>query len=253
VDADSLVIKPYNECTVPRIIRLVIGIAAYIVTAGVLWLFYQIVIPAIIFAIPVIPVAMGISVSVLKANRLNRLLRQFQSMLESLTVSLQAGNTELNAFLHAYDDMKLMYTADSDIAKETNLIIAKFKHGISLGEALADFAGRCGIEDVKLFAAVYASVEGKGDKAREIVTRTQKILSDKISIQSEIKTLSSGAVMEINIMIAVPVLIVAVMGFMGGELMEGLFTPAGRVASTIAIIIFIAAYFIGTRIANIKV
>jgi tight adherence protein B len=198
---NDMMVAPYDKSMLPIPWRIAIGILAYIIGIGVFWLFYQLVLLSVILALPIIPVAMNISVSTSKTMRLRKLLRQFQSMLESLTVSLQAGNTELNAFEHAYEDMKLMYSEDSDIARETALIVAKFKHGISIGEALTDFANRSGIEDIKLFATVFLSVEGKGDKAREIVTRTQKVLSDKISIQAEIQTLSSGAVMEINIMV----------------------------------------------------
>lgn len=253
MEDNIMFVAPYDRCTVPKIARLAIGLLAYLVAIVVFWLFYRHVQVAIILALPVIPMAINISVTVFKRRRIQRLLRQFQSMLESLTVSLQAGNTELGAFENAYEDMTLMYSDESDIAKETRLIIAKFSHGISIGEALMDFALRSGIEDIKLFATVFLSVEGKGDKAREIVTRTQKVLSDKISIQAEIQTLASGALMEINIMVVIPVLIVAAMGFMGGELMIGLFTIPGRIATTIAIAVFIWAYFMGRKIADIKV
>jgi hypothetical protein len=43
------------------------------------------------------------------------------------------------------------------------------------------------------------------------------------------------------------------MGYMGGELMEGLFTPAGRVAATVSIFIFVGAFALGKKITNIKV
>ncbi|MCL2356944.1 MAG: type II secretion system F family protein [Defluviitaleaceae bacterium] len=250
---ESTGVAPYDRSTLAVVWRILIGIAAYLAAVGVFWLFYRHIFIAVVFALPVFPAAVNISISHTKAARLKKLLGQFQSMLESLTVSLQAGNTELTAFENAHEDMKLMYSEESDIAKETQQIVAKFNHGISIGEALTDFANRSGLEDIKLFAMIFMSVEGKGDKAREIVTRTQKVLSDKISIQAEIKTLSSGAVMEINVMVFIPILIVAVMGFMGGELMEGLFTFGGRIASTVAILMFIGAYFLGKKIADIKV
>ena len=245
--------KPYNESTLSLINHIVVGFLGFIIGFGVLWLFYRLIELSVIGAIFVIPIAIKANISSSKKKRLNRLLGQFQGLLESLVVSLQAGSTDLAAFKHALSDMELMYSEKADIVKETQLIISKFEYGISMGESLMDFAERCGLEDVKLFATVYKSVEGKGDKTREIVMRTQKVLSDKIEIQSEIQTLSSGAVMEINIMVAVPVLIVAMMGSMGGELMEGLFTPVGRIASTIAIFIFAAAYMIGKKITDIKV
>jgi tight adherence protein B len=170
-----------------------------------------------------------------------------------MVVSLQAGSTDLNALKHAYEDMKVMYSEDADIVKEANMIIKKFANHQSIGEAFMDFGKRTDLEDIKLFASVYASVEGKGDNTRDIVTRTQKVLSDKIEIEAEIKTIAAGPEFEINILMIVPVLIVAAMGFMGGDMMAGLFTPVGRVVTTICIGIFASAYFLAKKLTAIKI
>ncbi|MCL2016324.1 MAG: type II secretion system F family protein [Defluviitaleaceae bacterium] len=249
----KLFIAPYEDCILPFSVHIWVGLGSYGVAAVVLWLFYRSWQMALIGAALFVPVIIAINMVSSKKRRLNRLLGQFQNLLESLVVSLQAGSTDLGAFQHALEDMKLMYSEKTDIVKETETIILKFANGISIGAALTDFANRCGLSDVKLFAAVYLSVEGKGEKTREIVLRTQKILSDKIAIEQEIKTMSSGAVMEINVMVAIPVIIVTIVGFMGGELLQGLFTTPGRVVTTIAIAIFIGAYALGRKITSIKV
>jgi tight adherence protein B len=253
LDDKNVLVTPYDVCTLPLFAHIAAGLVGYGAGFVVFWLFYQVAAVAVVGGLFIIPVAVAMNIAAAKKRRKKRLLLQFQSLLESLVVSLQAGNTDLNAFKHAYEDMKLMYSERSDIAKETQLIVHKFSNRISIGEALADFAARCELDDIKLFSAVYLSVEGKGDKTREIVLRTQKVLSDKIAIQMEIQTMSSGAVMEINIIAVIPILIVAVMGFMGGELMEGLFTPAGRVIATVALFIFIGSYALGRTMTNIKI
>jgi len=252
-DRNKLLVLPYDKCTLPFIAHIGAAILGYGIGFGVFWLFYRSTFLASIIAGILVPVAIVLNINLAKKRRLNRLLGQFRSLLESLVVSLQAGSTDLDAFIHALEDMQLMYSEYSDIAKEVHLIVIKFSNRISIGESLMDLADRCGIEDIKLFAAVYQLIEGKGDKTREIVIRTQKILSDKIEIETEIKTLASGALMEINIIAVVPILIVAVMGFMGGDLMSGLFTTAGRVVSTISIMIFVGAYLLGRKLASIKV
>lgn len=244
---------PYDKCALPLFAHVLVGIAGYAAGFVVLWLFYQVLPLAIIGSVFMIPVAIGLNISSSKKRRLDKLLGQFQSLLESLVVSLQAGGTDLGSLESAIEDLSLMYSDKADIVKEIRLIVQKFNNHLSIGDAFMDFALRSGLEDVKLFAAVYKSVEGKGEKTRDIVIRTQKILSDKIEIQAEIKTLSSGAVMEINIIILIPLLIVAVMGYMGGELMQGLFSPVGHAVATLALGIFAAAYVLGKKIANIKV
>ncbi|MCL1935763.1 MAG: hypothetical protein FWF57_05245 [Defluviitaleaceae bacterium] len=246
-------VKPYNKTALPLIAHIVAGVFGYAIFFGVLWLFYRSIILSTIIAIFMVPMAIVLNINMAKAKRLKKLMGQFKSLLESLVVSLQAGSTDLDAFINALEDMRLMYSEQSDIAKEVNLIIVKFSNRETIGEALEDFAKRSGLQDIILFANVYKLIEGKGDKTSEIVIRTQRILSDKIEIETEIKTLASGALMEINIIALVPILIVAVMGFMGGDLMSSLFTPVGNVVATIAIGIFIGAYALGRKLANIKV
>ncbi|MCL1925196.1 MAG: type II secretion system F family protein [Defluviitaleaceae bacterium] len=244
---------PYNKSALKFMAHIIMGSTGYIAGFIVSWLFYQNLTISFIVAAVFVPAAIILNINNSKKKRLSRLLLQFQSLLESLVVSLQSGSTDLNALAHAYEDMVLMYSADSDIAKEVKFIMVKFQNRQTIGETFANFGDRTGLEDIKLFASVYSSVEGKGDNTRDIVMRTQKILSDKIEIEAEIKTLSSGASMEINIIVCVPIIIVGAMGFMGGELMEGLFTPIGRIVTTICICIFIGAYFLGKKMTSIKI
>ena len=252
LDKIDLNIPPYNRFAAHPIFHFFAAVIGACIGFAVFWFFYQVTLIAVIGAIVVMPIAVNINIKRTKQQRLQRLLTQFKDMLESLVVALQAGVVDLAAFEHALSAMRMTYSDSADIVKELNLIIEKFKNRVSLGEGLTDFANRCTLEDVRLFATVYSSIEGKADKTQDIVERAQKVLSDKISIQAEIKTLSSGAVMEINIMVFMPVLIVAVMGFMGGELMEALFSGLGHVAATVAILIFAGAYALGRRIVNIK-
>jgi tight adherence protein B len=245
-------VLPYEKSALSPVAHIVAGIVGYAVGFAIIWLFYRQTMFAVFAAAVFVPVGILANIGGAKKKRLNNLLRQFQNFLDSLVVSLQSGKTDLGAMESAINDLEFMYSAKADIVKEVKLIVGKFGNRSSIGEALVDFGERCGLPDVKIFAEVYSAIEGKGSKTSEIVTRTQKILSDKIDIQSEIKTIISGAVMELNIITVVPVIIVAVMGFMGGELMEGLFTPTGHVIATIAIGIFIGAYLLGRKLTNIK-
>ena len=249
----ELFVLPYKKSALPVYMHVFAGIIGYAAGFAVLWLFYRQIVFAIIGAMAFVPAIIVMNIGAAKKKRLNNLLRQFQNFLDSLVVSLQAGKTDLGAMESAIGDLELMYSPKADIVKEIKLIVKKFGNRQSIGEALTDFAERSGLEDIGIFAEIYTAVEGKGAKTREIVVRTQKILSDKIEIEAEIKTIISSAVMELNIISIIPILIVAIMGFMGGEMMEGLFTPTGHVIATIAILIFVGAYLLGRKLANIKI
>lgn len=250
----DLFVEPYDKCTLSLFSHVVSGIVGYALGFAVLWLFYHETIFSLIAALALVPAAIVMRIGAAKKKRMVNLLRQFQNFLDSLVVSLQSGRTELGSIESAAEDLALMYSDKADIVKETRLIVQKFNNRQKIGEALTDFAERSGLEDIKVFAEVYTAIEGKGDKTREIVTRTQKILADKIEIESEIKTIISGAAGELNIIVIIPILMVAIMGFMGGELLAGLFTTvAGHIVATVSIGIFVGAYILGKKMSNIDV
>jgi len=252
--SSDLFVEPYEKCTLSIFSHIISGVVGYGIGFGVLWLFYHQTVFSMFAALAFVPVVVVMRIGGSKRKRMNNLLRQFQNFLDSLVVSLQSGRTELGSIESAAEDLALMYSEKADIVKETRLIVQKFNNRQKIGEALMDFAERCGLEDVKVFAEVYSAIEGKGDKTREIVARTQKILADKIEIEAEIKTIISGAANELNIIVVIPVFLVAIMGFMGGELMAGLFeTTIGHVVATISILIFVGAYFLGKKMSNIDV
>lgn len=246
-------IKAYDRFARERYWHIIAGLVGYSAGFVVFWFFYQVLMLSLIGGLAFIPIAIMININTSKKRRLAKVLTQFRSLLESLAVSLASGSSDLNAFNNTLGDLHLMYGEDSDIAKEVTLIIQKFNNSVSIGDALLDFAHRTGLEDVKLFGDVYKAVEGKGEKTREIVLRTQKVLTEKIAIKQEITTISAGAVSELNIMVTIPIFIVAAMGTMGGEMMQGLFTPTGRVAATLALLVFGFAYYLGKKIVDIKV
>ena len=250
----DLFVEPYDQCTLSLFSHVISGIVGYAAGFAVLWLFYHQTVFSLFAALAFVPAAIVMRIGASKKKRMTNLLRQFQNFLDSLVVSLQSGRTELGSIESAAEDLALMYSEKADIVKEARLIVQKFNNRQKIGEALADFAERCGLEDIKVFAEVYSAIEGKGEKTREIVARTQKILADKIEIEAEIKTIISGAANELNIIVVIPVIMVAIMGFMGGELMAGLFTTAGgHIVATISIIVFIGAYLLGKKMSNIDV
>lgn len=67
----------------------------------------------------------------------------------------------------------------------------------------------------------------------------------------EIETMVSGQKNEQNIMMVMPVIFVLVLKMMGGGLLD-LKSPVGIISVTIAIVIFVLAYFVSRKILNIR-
>lgn len=186
-------------------------------------------------------------------QRLLKLRVQFYDLLESVSVSMRAGNPLIKSLENARNDLLLIYTKDSDIISELNLIIGKFHNAVTLSESFSFLAHRSGLEDIASFASIYATIEGKSSRADSIVRETQQIISDKMEIEMEIDTLMTAAKSEVNIMLLMPLVILGVIGYAGAGFMDAIYmTSVGRVVSTGGLVIFILSYLLAQKFSNVN-
>jgi len=187
-----------------------------------------------------------------QASRLKQLRIQFKDLLESLSASYSAGRNTPDAFADALADMASIYDAQSDIAKEVQIICAGLSNNIQIEALLLDFGARSGLDDVVSFANVFEVCNRQGSDMKRIVSDTRNIINDKMEIEMEIDTMLSGNKNELNIMMVMPVIIVLSLSSMGsGTIVANTF--ANLVVKFICLGIFGAAYFIGRRIIDIKI
>lgn len=234
-----------------HILAFLAGFAAGFV---VLYIFYR---------IPVLSAAGGAVVGVVNIftsargaikKRMLKLRTQFFDLLEALSVAMRAGNPVLKALMSARDDLGMIYGPNTDIMRELDIIIRKFNNAIPLSEAFQDMADRSGLEDVASFASIYATIEGKSSRANEIVRETQQIISDKMEIEMEIDTMMSAAKSEVNIMLFMPLVILAVIGYAGAGFMDAIYTtPTGRLVATGGLVVFIISFILAKKFSNVEI
>ena len=189
-----------------------------------------------------------------KEKRLKKLRTQFFDMLESMSVAMRAGNPMLKALQSARSDLSLIYPEDSDIITEVDIILARFNNGMMLSESFNDFAERCKLEDVKSFASVYSTIEGKSGRADEIIKETQSIIADKMEIEMEIDTLMTAAKSEVTIMLFLPLIILLVIGNAGAGFMDAIYTTSiGHAIATGGLIIFFLSFFLARKFSNVEI
>ena len=186
-------------------------------------------------------------------NPVFMLLReQFKDLLESLTASYSAGRNTPDAFKDATDDMISIYGDDADIVLELQSICAGLGNNINIEQLLLDFAKRSGLDDVMSFANVFEVCNRQGSDLKRIVSDTRDIINDKIEIEMEIETMLSGNKNELNVMMAMPVVVVLSLSTMGtGTVVSN--APVNLIIKLICLGIFGAAYMIGRKIVNIKI
>ena len=189
----------------------------------------------------------------LQLARQKKLKSQFRDMLEALTTSLNAGKNVMDSFIAVSEDLKVQYEEDAFILKELDIIIKGMENNISLESMLNDFGKRSGIDDIVSFANVFEICYRKGGNIKDTIRNTYEILSDKMNIVEDIETIVTSSKTEQNMMIMMPILIIGLIKTTSADFAENFVSPSGIVATTIAIVLFVAAYIVSKKMLDIKI
>lgn len=210
----------------------------------------------------VIPTAVGLAAvklflpmrtkSIIEKKR-NELRHQFRDMLDALNTSLGAGKNVNDSFFGIYEDLKIQYDEDAFILKELEIILAGLLNNVAIEDTLDDFGKRSGVDDIKSFANVFRISYRKGGNLKDIIRNTHGIISDKMEIADEIETVVSANKMDQNIMIVMPILLIAGIKMMSPEFAANFATPVGIMSTTISLVFFVVAYYVGKKILEIKI
>lgn len=186
-------------------------------------------------------------------KRRKQLNVQFRDMLDGITTSLGAGNNVMNSFNAVYNDLKIQYSEDAFILKELEVVLSGIQSNFNIEDLLEDFGNRSGIDDITSFANVFKICYRKGGNIQDVIQSTHAILSKKMEIKQDIETTVSGSKMDQMIMIVMPILLIGMIKVMSPEFASNFVTVSGLVATTIAIVMFVASYFVGKAVMDIKV
>jgi len=187
----------------------------------------------------------------LKKNRDKTLRRQFMDFLECLSTSLSSGNTLHGAIINAREDLMNQYAEGSYIVAEVSEIINGMENGHTIEEMIHSFGSRCGNEDILAFSNVISNCYRLGGNFGDVVRRTRSIISDKIMVADEIETKISSNKLQHNAMCTMPIALVAMLKLSSPDFAGNLSSFLGVVVTTVAIGIFVGAYFWGQKIIDI--
>ena len=184
-------------------------------------------------------------------KRKQELLLQFKALLESLTSSYSAGRNTLAAFKDSYSDLKTIYGEDADIIKELKILLDGMNNGMTAEKMLTDFAVRSGLEDISDFADFFEVCSRRGANIGKVMVNARNIIGTKIDMEQEIDNILAPGKQEIKILAALPFLIVPFVN--GHSVTPGVNTVVTFTAKSVALVLFIAAIWLGKKITDIKV
>lgn len=183
----------------------------------------------------------------------NDLKLQFRELLDALATSIGSGKNVVDSFKAARDDLRVIYSEETSIIKELDVILDGMANNIDVEDSLLDFGIRSGLDDVISFANVFETCYRKGGNIKDVIKNTQQIITEKMEVEMEIQTIVSGAKNEQMIMTVMPIALIAIIKMMSPEFASNFATPSGIISTTIAVVMFIVAYFVGNIVLAIKI
>ena len=176
-------------------------------------------------------------------------------MLYSLASALAVGKSVESGIQDALLDLKVIYPdPETDILVELEYILRGIGMNNTIEEMFSQFAERAHLEDIDNFVDIFVTCKRTGGDLMEVMRSTSNTIGEKIEVKQEIEMTISGKKYEFQFMMVLPVILVLFLTVTSGDYMEPVFTEiVGRLAMTAAIVIFGAAYFVGSKIMNIRV
>ena len=179
---------------------------------------------------------------------------QFKEMLLLSSNSQKAGYSIENAMLESYKDLSRMYGKDSFICiliRETDNCR---KNRVSIGKLFRIVGSDLGMQEVTEFGEIYEIAYEKSGNISKIMEKTAEGIVKKLETENEIYLSLSERKFELNIMDAMPFLIMLYISVTSRGYFDEMYKSImGMCAMTICLIVYIFAYIWGRKLMRIEI
>ena len=187
-------------------------------------------------------------------NKKRQQRSEFREALNCLSVSLRAGYSVENAIRETAKDLANILGPEADMTREFSYIYSQLLVSVPVEVLLLDLAARSDSEDIESFAAVFAAAKKTGGSLVDIISRTARIISDKIDVEREIETSLAAKKYEQRIMSVMPCGIIIYMEAASPGFLDVMYTTTfGLLAMTGCLLVYAGAVYWGAKIVDIKV
>ena len=178
----------------------------------------------------------------------------FRDGILAVSGALSAGYAVETAFGEALKSLYFLYPGNHRIIKEFQLIVRGIEMNRTPEELLDDFAERSGLEDVQIFAEVFAVSKRSGGNIAGVISDTAARIGEKIEVRREIETYLSAKKFEQKIMNVMPAGIILYVKLTSPDFLQGLYkNPAGILIMTCCLLLYGGAYLLSEKLMKIEV
>ena len=196
---------------------------------------------AVVLLLPYIPWYLKNRKAELKERRKWELNLQFGDMIRSLSAVLESGYSVENAITEACNDLKLTYEENAMIMKELKILINYLRSNIPVESAFEEFAQRSGLEDIKSFSDVFSTAKRTGGNIISIIRSTSSVISTRVELKRELKTMMASKKYESDIMRMIPFGVLLYLRVFSPEMTASLYGNLfGIIFMTVILIVYAA-------------
>jgi tight adherence protein B len=184
------------------------------------------------------------------------MILEFRDSILSIANSLKAGSSLQTAFTRCEADMEKIVRGkrESPMLVELQKINKQFNLGQSVDKVLLSFAQSAKLEDIDQFVSACLITKEKGGNLAEVIQNIAVTISDKISIQQEIKVSTSQKRMEASILTFMPIVLISVILLVNPSYMKPMYSSfIGSTMLFIGTCFLILNYFIARKIMKIDI
>ena len=223
------------------------------IDGAIAWLFYR-TWWAMLLLSPLVLILPLYMQPVLCEKRKHTLARQFQDGATTLASLLSSGYSVENAFAHSVAELSVIYGEDAMIAEEFRRICTYIELNRTVEEGILDLAGRSGLHEIEQFAEVFLAAKRSSGDLNRVLKDTADLLSRKIGLREEIRTLVAAKKLEQNIMNLMPAGILFYTNLTNEGYTDVLYNSmGGHLLMTLFLAIYGFAVWWGRRILNIRI
>ncbi|MCR4842040.1 MAG: type II secretion system F family protein [Eubacterium sp.] len=233
--------------------RAVFAAEGALVVLAVAELFYG-CLPAALALLPGIAYYVKKRRRALGKRRMAEATDAFRETLLLVRSHMSAGISPENAWRAARREITALYPPTSPVVAEMDRMCAALDMNQPFEKALQTFSDRLGMPAAQDFCQVFALAKRTGGNFNAIVTGTIERISEKMEVEREIRTLTSGKRFEQLIMNLIPVGILVYMRISSPGYMDALYgNLTGVVIMSVCLAVYLGAYEASGRIVEIEV
>lgn len=237
--------------TLREYIRYILEGSLVVIIFGLL--FYKSIVGIILIS-PLIFIYLKIKKKELIKKRKWQLNIQFRDGINSLSAALSAGYSVEHGFVEAIKDLKRIYPKGAMIIGEINYLVNRIQMNVPVEEALGDLGERSEIEDIINFAEVFSTAKRTGGDLIKIIRTTNNLISDKIEVKREIRSLIAAKKYEATIMKIVPLAILFYLSISSPGFLDPLYNNLfGFLVMTILLVVYLSTYYVIDKIIAIEI